>query len=72
MNLGDLLDDRGVRRFWLADRLGVARSTVTRWAQGKQTVPADKVQEMHRLTNIPLPELLTAIEAGKNGEATAA
>ena len=64
MLLGNLIDERGIKRSWLADRMDVSRSTLTRWAQGKLTVPVERVQELARLTGIPLTDLLSAIEAG--------
>lgn len=65
MLLGTLIDRRGLKRSWLADQMAVSRSTLTRWAQGKLTPPVERVQELHRLTGIPLPDLLTAIEQDK-------
>jgi len=64
MLLETLIDERGIKRSWLAQRMAVNRSTVTRWAQGKIPVPVERVQELARLTGISLPELLTAIEEG--------
>ena len=50
-----LVEGRGLKLSGLADRLGVHRSTVTRWAQ--REVPVERLVEIERATGIPRQEL---------------
>lgn len=54
-NILPLLSARGIRRIDLAKALGVDKSLVTRWVQGR--VPAERVADVERVTGIPRHEL---------------
>lgn len=53
--LKDLLRGRGVKLVELSRLLDVDKATVTRWAQNR--VPAERVLDVERVTDIPRHEL---------------
>lgn len=62
-DLGSLLSERNMRRIDLAVALGVDKSLVTRWAQGR--VPAERVADVERVTGIPREKLRPDIFGAK-------
>lgn len=54
-DLVSLLSERGLRRIDLAKALGVDKSLVTRWAQGR--IPVERVSEVESATGIPREQL---------------
>jgi DNA-binding transcriptional regulator YdaS (Cro superfamily) len=55
MTLTEYLAQKGHTASNLAGKLGVAHTTVLRWAQGR--VPVDRVAEVASATGIPAAEL---------------
>jgi DNA-binding transcriptional regulator YdaS (Cro superfamily) len=55
MTLADYLAQKGITSVAVAARLGVAHSTVLRWAE--HGVPAHRVADVARVTGIPAAEL---------------
>ena len=55
MTLTEYLSQKGNTAVGLAARLGVAHTTVLRWAQGR--VPVERVADVSSATGIPAAEL---------------
>lgn len=53
MALGDLLRSSGLRQSELAEGIGVARETVTRWVAGKHSPASDQAASILRFLNRP-------------------
>ncbi|KGM44468.1 hypothetical protein JY97_00535 [Alkalispirochaeta odontotermitis] len=55
IDLQNLIASSGQTFAQVADKMGVARSQLTRWSQRK--VPAERVQELSVITGIPAKQL---------------
>lgn len=65
MTLADHLKERGVTATSIAARLGVAHTTVIRWAE--RGVPAQRVADVSAATGIPAAELRPDLAAAFAG-----
>ena len=56
--LRKLLDDRGIRYNWLAEKLSVSEATITKWMNDDMPISANRVLEIKKtvkqLTQIPV------------------
>jgi len=64
--LKERLHKNGIKLVSLARSFGVDKATISRWVQG--SIPAERVIEFERLTNISRHELRPDV-FGKKGEA---
>jgi len=55
IDLHKMISKRGHTFSQVAEKMGVARSQLTRWSQRK--VPAERVQELSSITGIPAKDL---------------
>lgn len=66
MTLNDMIVASGLKRNFIAQRLGVDGSRVTRWAQSKRVVPPEFIVPMAKLLRVR-PADLRAVLANGNG-----
>ncbi|PCJ57907.1 MAG: transcriptional regulator [Rhodospirillaceae bacterium] len=52
-----ILDARGVKYVWLADKLGITRSLVTQWFNNGIEIPEKHHIRIAEILNMPLVEL---------------
>lgn len=52
-----ILDSRGVKYVWLADKLGITRSLVTQWFNNGIEIPEKHHIRIAEILNMPLAEL---------------
>lgn len=57
MSLATIIDERGIKRSWIAEKIGVSRSAITRWADGDWPIPPRRAEELAALLNVPLSDL---------------
>lgn len=46
---------------WVADRLGVTPSTVTRWVKGDWPIPDRRAEELAELLGVPASQIRNAV-----------
>ncbi len=65
--LAAVLDEQGRRLSWLADRLEVDSSTVSRWRSGDRAIPPARIVQLARVLGVA-PEDLVAPEGNGRSE----
>ena len=65
MTLHDLIEASGLKRTFIAQQLGVDGSRVTRWAQGKRTLPPEYIRPLAKLLHLREAELRAALPNGR-------
>jgi len=58
--LGTILDRQGRRLVWVAGRLGVDASTVSRWCSGDRPIPARRLGELAAVLEVDIADLVEA------------
>jgi transcriptional regulator with XRE-family HTH domain len=53
------LDERGIRQQWLADKLGVDKSLLSKYRTGKRPMPVAHVARSAELLNLPVDYLMS-------------
>lgn len=62
--LAVVLEEQGRRLSWLADRLGVDSSTVSRWRSGDRAIPRGRIPELARVLGVPPEDLVDPTGSG--------
>lgn len=57
MSLATIIDERGLKRSWIAQKIGVSRSAVTRWADGDWPIPPKRAAQLAELLDVPQSDL---------------
>lgn len=57
-DLRTFLDVEGKDQMWLARELGVSQSEVSKWVRRVKNPRADRLVELHTITQVPLEALL--------------
>jgi transcriptional regulator with XRE-family HTH domain len=60
--LRTLIDDRGLRQDWIADKLGVSEATFSRWVTGRAEVPIGKVTQFADVLGVKVADIVAASE----------
>lgn len=55
--LKELLEAKGVKQKWLANKIGVSQVSVSNWVKGKSEPSLKNYQKISELLDIPLKEL---------------
>lgn len=55
--LARVLDAQGRRLIWVASRIGVDASTVSRWRSGERSIPARRAAELAAVLGVAIDEL---------------
>ncbi|MBJ7881599.1 helix-turn-helix transcriptional regulator [Gelidibacter salicanalis] len=55
--LKELLESKGVKQKWLANKIGVSQVSVSNWVKGKSEPSLKNYQKISELLEIPLKEL---------------
>lgn len=61
--LADTIDRQGRKVIWVASKMGVDPSTITRWASGERAIPASRVAQLAKLLNVPEHEISGQVTA---------
>lgn len=56
--LRDLIQTRGVKQKWLANRIGVSEVTVSNWMREKSNPSKKHLKQIGQALNIPLKDLM--------------
>lgn len=57
------IDDLGLRRWWIAEQIGVDRRTLYRWLSGKTgRIPDAKLRRLAEIVKVDVPDLLTTAQ----------
>jgi transcriptional regulator with XRE-family HTH domain len=56
--LAAVLDEQGRRLSWLADRLQVDSSTVSRWRSGERAIPIGRIPQLARVLDVASEDLV--------------
>lgn len=67
-NLKYIREKKGISKNKLGEMVGVNQSTIGRWETKEITPSIDKVEEVSKILNVPLPELLIKDLSFNNGE----
>jgi transcriptional regulator with XRE-family HTH domain len=54
----ELLQSKGIKQKWLADRLGVSEVTVSNWCSGKNLPHKKHLEKISEILDIPLQTLI--------------
>ena len=61
--LARVIHDQGRKAIWVAERLGVSHTTVTRWSRGEWPIPSARVAQLATLLGVTEDELTDAVAA---------
>ena len=56
--LKELLQSKGIKQKWLADRLGVSEVTMSNWCSGKSIPNRKYLEKIREILDIPLQTLI--------------
>ena len=56
--LKELIQTKGVKQKWLANKLGVSEVTVSNWMKEKSNPSKKHLEQLSQLLNIPLKDLM--------------
>lgn len=73
MTLREIVASRGLKQNWLAERLGLTESTLSRILRGQSEFPVSKIEELSWLLGMGLLEVVRAAkETYESAEQSAA
>ena len=58
--IGEFLDDRGIKKIWLAEPTGVTSSTVTKWCANTMQPRIEMLYRIAEVLDVEVRELLVA------------
>ncbi len=56
-SLSELIDERGLKRVWIASRMGVSRQVFSAWVHGHEAMPDARVEQLAGLLDLPVGEV---------------
>ena len=58
-NIGKLIDDRGLKRKWVAEKVGVSDKQISNWVTGRSYPTAEKLFTLADLLGVKVDDLYT-------------
>lgn len=52
MDYRKLIDDNGKKHVWVANKIGVSRSMLSKFLKGERNLNPESLKELHKLLNI--------------------
>jgi len=57
MLLKELLQAKGLKQKWLADKIGVSEVTVSSWCSGKSIPQKERLKELSKILKVPVKNI---------------
>lgn len=57
-NLARLIDERGLRKDYIAARVGVSKSAMSRWCSGERRIPAERLGAIAAVLGVQAEEIV--------------